>query len=219
MDGILIALIVMGTGAVGYHLYRRQHQQSAHQPVIDHHLDLIRKQQILIKPDKQANTYSGRFAGRMFRFEFGRSLSIRAELDVNLDDDKLWIYPIKHVFKSDKFRQMLERNRAWAGRKPFDEQYIVAGRPRHFAYHVIRASLRSQNRLLEFPRSVITAEDTSIVYQPHARNLTDLTADDWYTFMSLVADLADSVEDMYEADMFSGIDMDESHPDHSGGHT
>ena len=220
MEGIVFALLTISVGLFGYRVVRRYHQQHKIQQLANQHLDLIRQHQVLIKPDLQPNTYSGKFAGRVFRFTFGLQLSIRAELTVNLNDDELWIYPAKHPFKSDKFKEKLERNRAWSSNKLFDERYVVAGRPRHFAYAIIRSNRRTQDRLIEFSNSVITAKDSTITYYPNLRNMNNLTVDDWYTLMSLVADLADSIEDMYEAEMFSGIEIDETaSPNHSGGHT
>ena len=220
MESIVFALLAIGISLFGYRIFQRYQHQTKIQYLVDQHLDLIRQQNVLIKPDIQPNTYSGNFAGRLYRFTFGLQVSIRAELTINLTDDELWIYPVKHPFKSDKFKQKLERNRAWSSNKLFDEHYIVAGRPRHFAYAVIRSSRRTQDRLLEFSRSIITAKDNHITYYPHLRNMNTLTSDDWYSLLSLVADLADSIEDMYEQEMFSGIEVDETaHPDHSTGHT
>lgn len=220
MEGVVFALIAIGVGLFGYRIVQRYRYQAKVQHLVDNHLDLIRQHQVLIKPDSQPNQFSGKFAGRMFRFTFGLQVSIHAELSVNLNDNRLWIYPTKHPFKSDKFKQELERNRAWSSNTLFDERYIVAGIPRHFAYAVIRSSRRTQERLLEYSHSVVTAQDHTITYYPHIRQMEKLSGEDWYTLMSLVADLADSIEDTYEAEMFSGIEIDETaHPDHSSGHT
>lgn len=220
MNVIIFGCIILIGGYTSFRLYRFRHHRHETDQQIQQHLDQIRQQQVLLKPDAQSNSYSGKFAGRLFRFQFSRPFCITTKLDVDLQDDALWIYPVNYPFKRDSLKHMLERQRAWSTNKRFDEQFIIAGRPRHFAYAVIRGARRSQERMMTFCHSVITAQDQTIAYYPNVQSMNELTTDDWYIVMSIVAEFADSIEDIYEAEMFSGVQVDEaSYPDHSGGHT
>jgi hypothetical protein len=212
----LVGLVVI---IVAYLLYQRYRRQQKLKTEIRQHLDYIRQHQVLLKPDKAPNTYSGKFAGRLLRFALGSHIQIQAEITANLESDALWIYPIKHPFKDDQFVTMLDKNRAWAGNSDFDNHYILAGRPRHFANAVIQPAKRVQSQLLKYPHSVVIVDKNEVTLQPNPQHSSELTSDNWRELMGLVSDIAQYIEAQYDAPMFSGIMVDESaYPKHDGGH-
>jgi hypothetical protein len=216
----LVGLVVF---IVVYLLYKRYTRQQRLKNDILQHLDYIRQHQVLIKPDKTHNTFSGKFAGRRLRFSLGIHLEIQtevqAEVTANDETEMLWIYPIKHPFTDDKFVKMLEKNRAWTGNSPFDNHYILAGRPRHFANAVIYPAKRVQSQLLKYPRSVVIVNENGVTLELNLGYPSDLTTDNWSELMGLISDIAQYTEAQYETSMFSGITVDESaSPKHQGGH-
>lgn len=212
----LVGLVVF---IVMYLLYKRYTRQQHLKNDILQHLDHIRQHQVLIKPDKPHNTFSGKFAGRRLQFSLGIRIEIQAEIIANDEIDMLWIYPIDHPFKDDKFVNMLEKNRAWTGNSLFDNHYILAGRPRHFANAVIYPAKRVQSQLLKYPRSVVIVNENGVTLELNSGYPSNLTADSWRELMGLISDIAQYTEAQYESSMFSGITVDESaSPKHQGGH-
>ena len=218
MPILILAIFGIGLLIVTFVIYQRRVQQQTKQK-IPAYLEDIRQHQVLLKPDTTKHTYSGKFAGRLLRFSLGHPIKIQATLAVKTDADEMWIYPLKHPFKSDKLKSKLETNRAWTGNSDFDSRYILAGQPRHFANAVMQPAKRVQSRLLTYPNSVVIVDESGVSLQPNLSDLSQLTSGVWRELMGLVSDIAESVEAQYDPAMFSGIEVDESaYPDHKGGH-
>lgn len=212
---ILIVLVVVTIIVIAILFWRQKAKlpQYVHQ-----HLDMIRAHEVLLKPDRQAHTFSGRYAGRLMWFSFDKDLLIRAEAKMGREDS-LWIYPANHRFNSDKFKAKLEQNRAWTGNSDFDKRFILAGRPRIFANAVIYPAINVQSTLLQFPHALIEVNQTGVELHPNLKDKSQITEEIWGTWMGLVADIAELVEAQYSPSMFSGIEVDETaYPDHSQGH-
>lgn len=61
MSSQIIGLIAFASCIVVYLIYRRYVQQQSIKREILQHINAIRQHQVLIKPDKTPNTFSGKF--------------------------------------------------------------------------------------------------------------------------------------------------------------
>lgn len=214
-----MGLVGVGVCLVIYLFYQYYSRQQKIKTQILQHIDHIRQHQVLIKPNQAHNTYSGKFAGRRLQFSLGAHIEIQSDIANALETDKLWIYPIKHPFKNDKFIAMLEKNRAWTGNSDFDTHYILAGRSRHFANAVLQPAKRVQSQLLKYPHSVVLINENGVTLQPNPLHPSELTSKIWRDWMGLISDIAQYAEAQYDVPIFSGIVVDESaYPKHDGGH-
>lgn len=215
----VIAFLGFTASLIIFVFYRRYVKQQTVKREVLQHIDHIRQHQVLIKPDKDDNTFSGKFAGRRLRFALGKVIEIHTDLIDSPDTDTVWIYPVKHLPKDSKLRETLEKNRAWTGSTDFDAQYILAGRPRHLANAIMHPAKRVQAQLLNYPQTIIVIDNGCVTLRPNPRQPYNLTTDDWRDLMGLIADIAQYAESQYDAPMFSGIEHDESaYPKHDGGH-
>lgn len=211
---ILVVFVLVALIALIWH--RKSRTLS---PQTEKYLEQIRAHQILLKPDKPAGTYSGLFAKRLMRFKFNPTIQIIAIIEHDIGEDRLWIYPQNHRFKSDKFRGILERNRAWSGNKGFDETFILAGQPRIFANAVIHPAKRVQSQLLNYPRTVIEVNQHGVILTPDTKQSQGMTDQTWRDLLGLTCDIAEYVEAQYQPLMYAGIEVDEdAYPNHAGGH-
>lgn len=215
----IITLLGLTASLIILVFYRRYAKQQAIKQEVLQHIDHIRQHQVLIKPDKDHNTYSGKFAGRRLRFILGETIEIHTDLVDSSDTDSIWIYPAKHPPKDSKLLETLEKNRAWTGNANFDARYILAGRPRHLANAVMQPAKRVQAQLLNYPQTVVLIANGCVTLRPNSKQPSNLTTDNWRDFMGLIADIAQYAEAQYDAPMFSGIEYDEAaYPKHDGGH-
>jgi hypothetical protein len=215
----VISLIGLAVALIIYLFYRRYIRKQKIKSDIIQHINHIRQHQVLIKPEKLPNTFSGKFAGRRLQFSFKDQLEIQAELIADLDTDSVWIYPTNHPFTDSKFSNMLEKNRAWTGNTNFDTHYILAGHPRHFANAIMQPAKRVQSQLLTYPHSAVVVDSSGVMLQPNPKQSSAITPHDWREWMGLISDIAQYTEAQCEAPMFAGIAVDESAtPNHQSEH-